>query len=238
VVTPEFAKRLLLLNFAGNDQDNLVEGVHPFALIIVDHQSQRSREAMRVGREEASDYVLMTAGQANTSLSDIMILRGCTRARVTFDMIHAKAMLEATLLVLRMMFGSEHPLAISASSFMARYNSDRLAIHHRLASHGASHYEATCVRYFGLRLTNWFRRMESSSVLIGAPDCEQIFDRLEVDNPTWCPSLPAAYLAPPSRMGVSQAAIPRGDAVPPAVLVAPAPAATPAATSAPAPAPT
>jgi hypothetical protein len=37
VITPEFAKHLLPLNFAGNDQDNLEEGVKPFALLIVDH---------------------------------------------------------------------------------------------------------------------------------------------------------------------------------------------------------
>jgi hypothetical protein len=194
---------------------------------------------MRVGRDEAANYDLVTAGQANTSLSDAMSLRGCTRTHVSFDMIHAGAMLEATLLVRHMMFGSDHPLVISASSFMMRYNSDRLAIQHRLTSHGTSHYESKFVRYFGLRLANWFHRMESSPVLIGAPDFEQIFDRLEVDDPTWCPSLPVAYLAPTSPVGVSQAAVARGDAASPSALVAPAPApaATPAATSAPAPAP-
>jgi hypothetical protein len=152
-------------------------------------------------------------------------------------MIHAKAVLEATLLVLCMMFGLDHHLVIRASSFMSRYNSDHLAIQHRLASHDASHYEAKFVWNFGLRLTNWFRRMESSPILIGAPDFEQIFDKLEVDDPTWCPSLPAAYLVPPSRVGVSQAAVARGAAASQAALVAPAPAATQVATSAPAPAP-
>jgi hypothetical protein len=121
---------------------------------------------MIVGREKAANYDLMTAGQANTSLSDARSLRGCTRAHVSFDMIHAEAMLEAALLVLRMMFGSDQPLVISASSFMAHCNSDRLAIQHLLASHGASHYEAKFVQYFGLRLTKWFFRMESSPVLI------------------------------------------------------------------------
>jgi hypothetical protein len=33
MVTPEFSKRLISLNFAGNDQDNLTEGVQPFSLI-------------------------------------------------------------------------------------------------------------------------------------------------------------------------------------------------------------
>jgi hypothetical protein len=35
MVTPEFAKRLMSLNFAGKDQDNLPGGVQPFALISV-----------------------------------------------------------------------------------------------------------------------------------------------------------------------------------------------------------
>jgi hypothetical protein len=125
VVTPEFSKRLLLLNFAGNNQDNLAEGVQPFALVIVDYHSQTYREAMRVGRNEAASYDLVTASQVNTSLSDARSLRWCTRARVLFDMIHAEATLEATIMVLRMMFGSDHHLMISAASFMARYNSYR-----------------------------------------------------------------------------------------------------------------
>jgi hypothetical protein len=152
-------------------------------------------------------------------------------------MIHADAMLEDTILVFCMMFESNHSLAISATSFMARYNSDYLAIQHRLASHGASHYKAKFMRYFGLRLANWFRQMDVSPVLLAAPDFEHIFDRLEVDDPTWCPSLPSAYLAPPLRVGVSHASSARGAAMPPAALVAPALAATPATTSAPAPAP-
>jgi hypothetical protein len=89
-------------------------------------------------------------------------------------MIHAKDMLEATLLVLHMIFGSDHPLVISTAYFVARYNSDRLAIQHHLASHDASHYEAKFVQYFGLRLANWFRGMESSPVLLAAPDFQQI----------------------------------------------------------------
>jgi hypothetical protein len=176
VVVPELAKHLLSLNFTGNDQDNLAEGVQPFLLTNVDHRSQTSREAMRVGRDGATNYDLKTTGQANTSLSDAKSLRGCTRAHASLDMIHAKAILEATLLVLRKMFESDHHLVISASSFMASYNSDRLAIQHRLALHEASHYEAKCVRYLGLRLTNRFLRMELSPLLIGAPYFEQIFD--------------------------------------------------------------
>jgi hypothetical protein len=238
VVTPEFAKRLLSLNFTGNDQDNIAEGVQPLALIIMHHQNQTSHEAMRLGHDEAANYDIMNKGEVNNSLSDAMILRGCTWAHVSFDIIHGEAMLEATLLVLHVMFGSDHPLVISASSFMACYNSDRLAIQHSLASHGAIHYEARFVRYFGLRLTNWFRRMDSSTIPIGAPDFEQIVDQLEVDDPTWFPSLPAAYPTLPSRVGASQAAASREAATPPTVLVAPAPAAALAATSAPAPAPT
>jgi hypothetical protein len=58
-------------------------------------------------------------GQANVSLGDAMILRGATRAHVEFDMIHAEAMLDTTLLMLRMILGSDHPLAMGTESFMA-----------------------------------------------------------------------------------------------------------------------
>jgi hypothetical protein len=58
IVMPEFSKRLLSLNFAGNDPNSLSEGVQPFSLVIVDHQSQQSRDSMAC--------TLVTRKQPNT----------------------------------------------------------------------------------------------------------------------------------------------------------------------------
>jgi hypothetical protein len=151
-VTSEFTECLVSLNFVGNDQDNLSEGVQPFVLAIVYRLSHMSYEAMRVGHKEATNYDLVTAGQANTSLSDARSLRGSTWAHVSVDMIHAEAMLESNIVVLHMMLGSYHPLVISTDAFMARYNADSLAIHHHLVSHCADHHEAKFVRYFSFCL--------------------------------------------------------------------------------------
>jgi hypothetical protein len=57
-------------------------------------------------------------------------------------MIHAEVMLEVTLLVIRMILGSDHPLVIGTESFMSRYNDNHLSIQHRLASHCMDHPEA------------------------------------------------------------------------------------------------
>jgi hypothetical protein len=229
IVMQELTKRPLSLNFAGNDSDNLSEGVQPFDLVIVDHRSQMSRDAMGVGRDEATHYDLVTAGQANTSLSDTRSLRGSTHAHVSFDMIHMEAMIDATVLVLRMMLGSDHRLVISAASFMDRY----LSIQHCLASHCVDHHEAKFVHYFSVRLTNWFHRMESPPILLAASDFEQIFDRIKVDDPTCCPALPAYYMMLPQSLVVPPSTTPRmatspASTVPTAAPVVPSPSPAPA----------
>jgi hypothetical protein len=79
---------------------------------------------------------------------------------VEFDMIHAEAMLEATVLVLQMVIVSDLQLVISTGSFMARYHADRLLIHNLLTSHCLDHQKACFVWYFSIRHANWFHRME------------------------------------------------------------------------------
>jgi hypothetical protein len=145
---------------------------------------------MRVDHNEAAKYDLITSGQASTSLIDTRSLHGSTCTHVSFKI--AEAILEATILVLRVMLRSDHPLVISAASFMYRYNADRLSIHHRLASQCDDHHDAKFVQYFSLRLTNCFCQMESPPIILAAPDFEQIFSWLEVEDPTWCPALSAA----------------------------------------------
>jgi hypothetical protein len=83
-----------------------------------------SHEAMLVGRNDAVYYDLVTAGQTDISMSDARSLRDSTSAHVTFRMIHADAMLEATILVIHMMLGSDHPLVKITVSFVTRYNAD------------------------------------------------------------------------------------------------------------------
>jgi hypothetical protein len=111
-----------------------------------------------VGCDEAVNYDLVTAGQATISMSDAISLCGSAGVNVSFVMIHAEAMIEATVLVLRMMLGSDHPLVISTASSMARYNADHLFIQHHLASHCADHHQANFVWYFSVHLANWSRR--------------------------------------------------------------------------------
>jgi hypothetical protein len=129
------------LNFAENDPDNLVQGIQPFDLFIVDHRIHMSLDAMRMGRDKASHDYNVTADQGNTSLSDARTLRGSTHAHVSFGMIHADAMLEATIVVLCTMLGYDHSLVISAAYFMARYNADRLSVHHHLAINFADRHD-------------------------------------------------------------------------------------------------
>jgi hypothetical protein len=76
----------------------------------------------------------------------------------------------------------------------------------RIETHCPSHPYAKVARYFQLRLVNWFRNIQTSIVLLPPPAFEDILRKLEVDDPTWAPTIPVAYLrAPPRAAGATPA---------------------------------
>jgi hypothetical protein len=126
MATPEFVKRLLFLLFAGNDMDNLSKGMHPFALVFVDHHSQQTPASIKCGQNEATNYDLATSGEATTRLADARVLCGPARVNVQFDNTRDEAKLESMILVLHMMMGFNFPLIINAHTFIQRHRVDRL----------------------------------------------------------------------------------------------------------------
>jgi hypothetical protein len=59
IVTPEFATRIRLLSFAGNDTENVSEGMWLVAWVIVYHRSQQTCASIQSGQYEVANYDLV-----------------------------------------------------------------------------------------------------------------------------------------------------------------------------------
>jgi hypothetical protein len=108
IITPDFARRIAQLSFAGHNMDNLGEGLQPFAMVVVDYRSIQARTTMDHARRTAEDYDLITAGETNTSLTDARSLRDTNVIHIDFDSVHAEARVDAALITLDAILGDDH----------------------------------------------------------------------------------------------------------------------------------
>jgi hypothetical protein len=194
VVTPDLTKRIMGLMFVGSDPDDLSEGIQPFSMVIMDHHSTATRTVTEQAREQSRNYDLVTSGDTNTTLADANRLRGTTKVNVTFDSIYCDAMLKGCYIILCSMLSSDHPVAVQYKMTLDQYGNNKVMYMARIEAHCPAHPYAKVARYFQLRLVNWFRNMQTSSVLLPPPLFDDMLRKLEVDNPTWAPTIPSAYI--------------------------------------------
>jgi hypothetical protein len=80
-----------------------------------------------------------------------------------------------------------------------QYDKNKIMYMARIEAHCPAHPYAKVARYFQLRLVSWFRNMQTSSVLLPPPAFEVLLRKVEVDDPTWSPTIPVAYIRAPPR---------------------------------------
>jgi hypothetical protein len=178
VVTPDLTKRLMGLMFGGSDPDDLAEGIQPFSMVIMDHRSTATRHMAEQAREQSRNYDLVTSGDTNTTLAEANQLRGTAKVIVTFDYIYCDAMLKGCYIILCSMLTSDHPVAMHYKATLDQYYNNKVMNMARIETHCTSHPYAKVARYFQLRLVNWFRNMQTSSVLLPPPAFEDILRKL------------------------------------------------------------
>jgi hypothetical protein len=229
IITPDFARKIAQLSFAGHEMDNLSEGLQPFAMVVVDHRSIQARTTMDHVRRTAEDYDLVTAGKTNTSLTDARSLRGTNVIHIDFDSVHAEARVDATLITLDAILGDDHTFAWALQQMWNRYTADRLVYQRRIEAHCRINPYACFLRAIQLRIVNWFRSMMSALVMPPPPNFAEILDRMDIEDPSWVPTIPLKYLfAAPSVPRPAPVAAPCANPVP-APHAVPAPRAAPAA---------
>jgi hypothetical protein len=195
VVTPDLTKRLMGLMRGGGDPNDLAEGIHPFSMVIMDHRYTATRTVAEHAWEQSRNY-------DNTTLADASRLRG-TKVNVNFDSIFCDAMLKGCYIILCSMLSTEHPVAVQYKHSIDQYANNKVMYMARIDTHFPSHPYVKVARYFQLRLVNWFRNMHTSSALLPPPAFDELLRKLEVDDPTWAPTIPATYLRTPPRTPVA-----------------------------------
>jgi hypothetical protein len=196
VITPELTKRLTALAFAGNDRDDLAQGIQPFNLIVTDPGDPEGNRLATEAEVSGSEYDQLMLGGTSQALADLRELRTVARISLNLTFRQAKRKLQALRILLLGMLGAGHPLYLAYHAFVGRYLQDeeqwQARMRHPLAP-------AVLLRYVQLKLNVWFRQQETREVNppVPSPHFAFLFEQLNDDCSAWVPGLPLAYLAPP-----------------------------------------
>ncbi len=218
IVTPELTKRLIALNFAGDDRDDLSQGLQPFNLAYSnpgDAASSAQAAALHRANEEHDQLML---GSASQTLANIRELRAVAAITLPATFGQAKRKLVALRILLLGMLGEHHSLYRAYVGFVERYITRDEMWNGRMAR--VSHAPAILLRFVQLKLHNWFQLQETQEFLppAPAPDFRFLFEQLEVDSLAWVPAIPSAYMEPgsiPNPPRGRQPTLPGGAPAPP-----------------------
>lgn len=200
IVTPDLTRRLVSLNFAGNDRDDLALGIQPFNLVVTDPGDAEGTRLAVAATVNASEYDQLMLGGTSQALTDLRDLRTVAKISVNLSFNQAKRKLQALRLLLLGMLGAEHTLYQAYYVFLRTWiqqdDTWQARMRHPLAP-------AVLLRYVQLKLNVWFRQQEvrDFNPPVPPPNFLYIFDQLNEDCTAWIPSLPPAYLAAPPSAG-------------------------------------
>jgi hypothetical protein len=136
--------------------DNLSEGLLPFAMVAIIHRTIQARQTMEDARWTVEEYVLVTAGETNTSLTDARSLWGTIVINVDFDSVHAEARVDPTLITFDALLGDDHHFAGVLHQMWNHYMVDILVYQRRIEDQCPLHPYACSLRAIHLRIVNWF----------------------------------------------------------------------------------
>jgi hypothetical protein len=121
IITPELAKRLVSLRLSGDNMEDLVDGLQPFAFTIRDYSTQDSEDDACDGRRRVEEYDMLTAGSTSTTLQDVQTLRSSGKAMVRRDFRQCRALLQAQNNMTRAVLGVTHPVTLTFHQFLTAY---------------------------------------------------------------------------------------------------------------------
>ena len=200
IVTPALAKVFTSMRLAGDDIDDLSDGLQPFALSIQDFGCALGEAAASTARDVAMDYDQLMAGSMSTDLNDVRSLRTATKVTIPRQYPQTKAKIQAMRLMVIATFGALHPLNLSYKRFVTKYLNRESYYNNRLENLALPHAPAQFLRYNQLQLTNWLRDMRShhSGPMVPVPNFSAIFDKLAMTEQGWAPMIPLRYTRTPS----------------------------------------
>ena len=153
-VSVAFVTKLVNLNFAGANQDDLSQGINPFLFGLATPQQREQLE------HRAALYRHIHGGTATPSLADTLVLEAPDDVKLATTMQALQHSIDATRAVLSALLGQVHTATTWAND--ARRALDTCA--GDLAVQAAYHptLPADIQRYMQIELIHWFRQQECS----------------------------------------------------------------------------
>ena len=206
VITPDLAKKITSVRFAGNNMDDLSEGINPFVLIIADLTSPSGERAYLDAVAMAQDYDDLVAGTTAAKLDDIKTLKAAAKVQIPTNFTAARAMLTAFLITLASLFGPMHPQVTDLNNFVSEYTAKETFYQGRIQRTDGVYGPARLLRFVQLQVRAWFSAMESASTTAAiaaviTPNFTQALHKTNVGDMTWLPDLPPSYRLKPADAG-------------------------------------
>lgn len=160
VVTPELAKKIVNLEFIGNDMDILEGGINPFCLLVPnegnDIECPNSCE-ISLARDLIHQY-----DKTGTIINNML---GVVDLRLICDWKHTTKIMEAQYIVLVALLGQEHKLVKRFERFLNKYkaNQDHYNSHMSnapLNTNGYQNRHAIILRFVQVVLFQWFNNKD------------------------------------------------------------------------------
>jgi hypothetical protein len=204
IATPDLTKKLIGLRLAGDDVNNLGEGVQPFAIVIRDHGiiGYTTSVEEETVRQRNAEYDILAEGSVSTTLQDVAKISTTTPIKVPTDYTHLRAVLQAYGVLLTTILGGVHPLAMAYIRFVTRYSNEEVTCRGQLQTLFPGQGPGRLLRFLQLHLVTWFRKVRTNGRLPPVPPFEDALDNLCLHLAGWAPELPRPYItliAPPQQ---------------------------------------
>ena len=197
VVTPSLAKKITSLRLAGTNLEDLEEGVHPFAMVIMDHSTTSGEAAFQAAVEASHDYDDLMAGGGHADLTDLKTIKNSkVLIPETFEL--ARAMLQAFKVALLALLGEDHDVVKEYDRFLTAYINRESFFVGRLRRCDPTLGPARLLRYVQLAMRAWFQGVWEAPTTNAAnavrhPPLREILDKMMMSDLSWLPLLPERY---------------------------------------------
>jgi hypothetical protein len=200
IATPDLTKKIVGLRFAGDDVNNLGEGIQPFAILIRDHGSigYMTTTEEDTTRQRNNEYDILTEGSVSTTLQDVTKISTTTTAKIPTDYTHLRALLQAYLVLLTTLFGADHVVTVAFQAFVRRYNNNEVVCRGQLQALFQGQGPGRLLRFIQLNMVAWFRKVRNTGTLPAVPDFDEALEKLTIHISSWAPELPSQYLLAPN----------------------------------------
>lgn len=154
-ITPELARKIVSFEFAGDDLEDLDEGINPFSLVV-------KNEGDDIAYENTTDMMLARLKIRNhdNQVATKGYMIRVADLRLVSDWKHVTTLLEAQYIILVALLGHNHLVVNKYQHFLHKYKADKDHYNEHLMNGylcgGYKYRHAIILRFVQETLYNWF----------------------------------------------------------------------------------